>query len=176
VFEAYVAGAWMLFWTEDTLYWVAKPRIHVEHVGDQRRLHCETGPAVESDVEDLYFWHGVLVPSFAVLRPDLIEPAHVQQEENAEVRRVLIERMGWDRWLTQSGAVPVQSDRFGDLYRVEMDGAVLGVAVVTNSTPEPDGSIKKYALLVPSEHETCHSAVASTFGLTAAQYCPVVET
>jgi hypothetical protein len=124
----------------------------------------------------LYFWHGVLVPSFAVIRPDLITPQHIHQEDNAEVRRVLIERYGWDRWLVDQGAMPVQSDRFGDLYRTDIDGARIGVVVVTNSTPEPDGSRKKYALLVPDDHLTAHSAVASTFGLTADQYAPVVET
>jgi hypothetical protein len=84
--------------------------------------------------------------------------------------------MGWDRWLSATGARPVQSDRFGDLYRIEVNDATVGVVLVNNSTPEPDGSIKTYALLVPAEHETAHAAVASTFGLTADEYQPVVET
>jgi len=176
LFEAYIVGAWMLYWTEDTLYWVAKPTVHVERVNDGRRLHCETGPAVESAVENLYFWHGVLVPAFAVMRPEWITLQHIQQEENAEVRRVLIERMGWERWLTASGAQPVQSDRYGDLYRTDLNGARIGVVVVTNSTPEPDGTQKRYALLVPPEHESAHGAVAATFGLTPEQYAPAVET
>lgn len=176
LFEAYVAGAWFLYWTEDTLYWVSKPVVHMEPVDGWRRLHCEDGPAVESDVENLYFWHGVLVPAFAVTHPHWITVKHVQDEENAEVRRVLIERMGWDRWLSEQGATPVHSDRFGDLYRTELNGGRLGVVVVTNSTPEPSGHFKKYALLVPPEMESAHQAVASTFGLSAEQYQPAIET
>lgn len=56
-----------------------------------------------------------------------------------------------------------------------MDGEAIGVVVVTNSTPEPDGSHKRYALLVEPTHLTAHSAVASGFGLTARAYQPVQE-
>ena len=118
----------------------------------------------------------VRVSPQVILAPETLTTAQIQAETNAEVRRVMIERMGWDRWLAETGATPVQSDRFGSLYRTEMDGARLGVVVVTNSTPETDGHFKRYALLVPAEHETAHAAVASTFGLTAAQYQPALET
>ena len=30
LFDAFVAGAWLLHWTEDTLYWAAKPAVHLE--------------------------------------------------------------------------------------------------------------------------------------------------
>ena len=174
LFEAFVAGAWIIHWTDDTLYWVSKPKVHIDV--DVRRLHCETGPALESDIEPLYFWHGVLVPDIVVMHPDQITVQHIRHEPNAEVRRVMIERYGWPRWLADQGARPVQSDHCGDLYHVDMDGARIGVVVVRNSTPEPDGRVKSYALLVSPEHETAHSAVASTFKMTAAQYQPVQET
>ena len=65
---------------------------------------------------------------------------------------------------------------YGDLYRTTIDEAEIGVVVATNSTPEPDGTVKRYALLVPPEHQTAHAAVASTFGLTASTYAPIAET
>jgi hypothetical protein len=70
LFEAYAAGAWYLYWTDDTLFWVAKPIVHRDPAPGTRRLHHATGPALESDVENLYFWHGVLVPAFVIVRPD----------------------------------------------------------------------------------------------------------
>jgi hypothetical protein len=141
-----------------------------------RRLHHETdAAALWPDGWGIYAWHGVRVPAQVILAPETLTVAQIQAEENAEVRRVMIERMGWDKWLADTGATPVQYDRFGSLYRTEMDGASLGVVVVTNSTPEPDGHYKRYALLVPAEHETAHAAVASTFGLTAEQYRPALE-
>src|SRR5574341_532793 len=145
-------------------------------VDGQGRLHHETGPALLCrDGWPVYAWHGVRVSADVIERPDTITPSTIQAEANAEVRRVMIERMGWERWLVASGAQPVHRDRFGDLYQTELNGARIGVAIVTNSTPEPSGERKRYALLVPPEHETAHGAIASTFGLTAAQYAPVVE-
>src|SRR5574341_849905 len=145
-------------------------------VDGQGRLHHETGPALLCrDGWPVYAWHGVRVSADVIERPDTITPSTIQAEANAEVRRVMIERMGWERWLVASGAQPVHRDRFGDLYQTELNGARIGVAIVTNSTPEPSGEHKRYPLLVPLEHETAHGAIASTFGLTAAQYAPVVE-
>src|SRR5262249_50624799 len=46
LFEAYLAGAWLLHWTPDTLFWVTKPRLSIERPSAQ--LHNTGGPAVES--------------------------------------------------------------------------------------------------------------------------------
>ncbi|HEY3175656.1 MAG TPA: hypothetical protein VGK94_07835 [Candidatus Polarisedimenticolia bacterium] len=195
LFEAYIAGCWMLYWTDDTLYWIAKPTVHVEQVDGWRRLHCEDGPTLESDIENLYFWHGVLVPAFVVVRPKWITVKHILGEENAEVRRVMIERYGWDRFLTEAGTL-LHSDGFGDLYRFipDNDEPITGVVVV-NSTHEPDGSFKMYTLQVHPELRplyandeagrprlgepqelTARNAVASTFGLRGEEYRPMVQT
>ncbi|HUD75311.1 MAG TPA: hypothetical protein VMQ76_09590, partial [Terracidiphilus sp.] len=150
IFDAFVAGAWFLFFTEDTLYWVSKPVVNVEIVGGNRRLHCETGPAVESDAEGLYFWHGVIVPAFVVTRPDWITMSHIDSEENAEVRRVMMERYGMARYLFDSHAVELHKDDYGTLYRKEIPGdEPLVMVKVVNSTIEPDGSFKEYTLRVP---------------------------
>ena len=188
VFEAYCSGAWILYWTESTLYWVAKPTVHTEPTQERRRLHREDGPALDSDLEDLYFWHGVLVPSFVVIRPELIELAHINGEENSEVRRVMIERYGPGRYITESHAEKVHADDFGILWRVpQPNDDPLMVCQVVNSTPEPDGSFKDYWLMVHHELRpllsdegelgwpqelTARNAVASTFGLTGAEYVP----
>lgn len=59
LFHAFVAGCWQLIWTEEVLYWVAKPLVRV----DGCRLHCENGPAFDSDCESEphYYWHGIRV-------------------------------------------------------------------------------------------------------------------
>jgi len=176
LFEAYVAGAWFLFWAEDTLYWVAKPTVHVERTANGPRLHCADGPAIESDAENLYFWHGVLVPAFVITQPDRITLDHIKREENAEVRRVMMTRFGEDRYIREIGAVPIHADDYGDLYRVDVpnDEPLVMVRVI-NNTPETDGSQKPYWLRVPPGMSTAHEAVAWTFGLTPQQYAPVAE-
>jgi hypothetical protein len=183
VFEAFLGGAWILHWTEDTLYWVAKPTLHREN--ENSRFHCDNGPAVDSDVEGLYYWHGVMVPAFVVTRPEWITLQHISTEDNAEVRRVMIERYGLARYLVDSGAKKLSEDEFGELYRAEVpDDEPLMMVKVINSTPEPDGSLKPYFLRVNPELRpllghgsmgrpqklTPLNAVASTFGLTGKEY------
>jgi len=187
VFEAFVAGAWILHFTEDTLYWVAKPKVHVEPItpGNGRRLHNSSYAAVESDLENIYFWHGVLVPAFVVTYPQWITLTHIQDEANAEVRRVMIERYGLSRYLLDSGAKKLAEDEFGELYSTEIPGDESLVMVkVLNSTAESDGSYKPYFLRVhpelrplladrstgPAQKLTPLNAVASTFGLTGREY------
>ena len=112
VLDAYLAGVWFVFWTEDTLYWIAKPIVATETTGDgQRRLHHETLGAVQSDLENLYFLNGVSVPAFVVVRPDWITLQHIKSESNEEVRRIMIERYGWTRYLADMGAVVIDSRR-----------------------------------------------------------------
>lgn len=184
----------MLHWTEDTLYWVAKPTVHVEQIPNGRRLHNDRYAALESDVENLYFWHGILVPAFVIVKPEWITLKHMSNEQNAEVRRVMIERYGEDRYIRDSGMKPVASDPvFGDLYAENMGaGRPIARICVTNRSPEPDGSFRKYWLPVNPEHyegeagRTPQAAIASTWRTTPGgrtlfykdwrEYRPVIET
>lgn len=175
LFEAYVAGCWMLHWTDDTLYWVAKPTVHVERTTQgARRLHNEAYAALESDVENIYFWHGVLVPAFVVVRPDWITLKHIEGETNAEVRRIMIERYGYERYLRESDAKLIDSCQ--DDHKLKgMRTAKLwnagGIVFLDllNSTPEPDGTTKRYVIPVDAERyggragRECIAASASTW-------------
>ena len=199
VFDAYVAGAWLLVWTKDTLYWVEKPIVTVELIEGRKRLHNANGPALRCDVENLYFWHGVLVPAFVITRPEWITLKHIDSETNAEVRRVMIDRYGPKRYLTDSGATviqelpadhPIVGLRTARLLRKEVpDDEPIIMVDVLNSTPEPDGSVKRYHLRVdPAAYDgaaatDCLAAVASTWrnpdgSLTfkrPADYAPMFE-
>jgi hypothetical protein len=139
LFEAFCAGAWILYWTDDTLYWIAKPRVHCENRTSDwyGRLHNDTGPAVESDLEPWYFVHGVMVDAYIVEHPESITCAKIDQERNVEVRRIMIDRYGQARYLQDSGAKLIHSDDWGVLYRTEIksDEPLVMVKVV-NSTPE----------------------------------------
>src|SRR5581483_6410665 len=102
ILESFVAGAWYLIWTDDRLFWLPKPIVHVERGSFGRRLHCEDGPACANEIENLYFWHGVLVPAYAIVQPDAITIDEIKTESNEEVRRIPIERFGWPRFLTET--------------------------------------------------------------------------
>ena len=158
----------------------------------QNRLHCENRAAIEySDGWGVYAWHGTRVPTDVILHPELLTAEQIGAEKNAEIRRVMIERFGADRYIRESGAALVAKDDFGELYRkpVEGDEPVTMVKVI-NSTPEHDGTRKEYWLRVHPElrplnangsfgdaqRDTARNAVASTFGMRGEGYAPVVET
>lgn len=142
-------------------------------------LHCEDGPALGyPSGQALYSWHGIRVEDRVILAPETISVDEICEETNAEVRRVLIERYGLDRFVSSNGAILVDSSRFGKLWRWQKDH--FGVAGVRwlelkNSTREPDGSRKTYFLRVPSKMNTAHEATAWTFGMTPDGYSIAAE-
>ena len=147
------------------------------------RLHCDNGPAmVCRDGWKVYAVHNIRVPEWLIEQPETLTAQHIKDEKNAEVRRVMMQRFGMDRYVREVGATLVSSDRVGKLYRVDDEVPFL-LAEVINSTPEPDGTRKTYMLPIPAESEltrkpiaSCHEAVAWSFGLHKKEYRPDVET
>lgn len=131
VFKAFLNGCWFVYWTEETLYWVAKPALTFD---TERRLHNAKGAALTCAVDDLYFWHGVLVPASVILQPETITIEGIQQEQNAEVRRVLLTRFGgkdnfadgFGLYMLRSGARQVETRRHWEtdyvLLEAQFDG------------------------------------------------------
>ena len=148
------------------------------HKDERTRLHNPNGPAVAfRDGWAVYYWHGVRVPQDVIEQPESITAERIESEQNAEVRRVMIERMGYERYILESGAKLIHSDETGALYRKELpEDEPLVVVHVVNSTEEPDGTFKKYALRVPPDMKTARQAVAWTFGMTEREYAPAIET
>ena len=144
---------------------------------DQARPHGESGPSHRwRDGWSLYHWHGVRVTEQVIMRPHEITVAQIKAEENAEVRRVMIERYGYDRYCVDAGlalvdscsdAHPLAGLRTAKLWRDDANGIVL--IDVLNSTPEPDGSVKRYVLSVDADAyggragRECLAALASTW-------------
>ena len=144
------------------------------------RLHCDDGPAVAfRDGWGVYAIHGVQVPAYVVLEPEKITWQAIDAETNAEVRRVMIDRYGPERYVVDSGASvvaalpenhPMQGLRSARLLvkSVPNDEPIVYVDLL-NSTPEPDGSVKRYMLRVdPNAYGgdaamNVHAAAASTW-------------
>jgi hypothetical protein len=85
----------------------------------------------------------------------------------------MLDMFGLDAFMLASNAKLIHKDECGELYRQELIGDEPIVMVrVTNSTPEPDGHLKKYFLRVPPDITTARQAVAWTFGLEPHEYVP----
>jgi hypothetical protein len=150
----------------------------VLHLDAWNRLHCTDGPSLRwRDGLELYHLHGLPVGRQIVMKPHMMTAAQIDGEKNVELRRVLIEQFGAERYMRESGAVLQHQDHRGKLWRKERAGDTPYVMVeVRNSTPEPDGSVKNYWLRVPPQCRTASKAVAWTFGLSVKDYAPETET
>jgi hypothetical protein len=141
-----------------------------------RQLHNATGPALESDVVSRYFWHGVLVPAHVVVNPAQITQEEIRAASNMEVRRVLIERYGYEQYLRDASLTLVDACpddhllpglRTARLFRDDHNQIVL--LDMLNSTPESDGSFKRYVISVDGNAyegragKECLAAMASTW-------------
>lgn len=148
------------------------------HLDEWRRLHCEEDMAIQyPDGWGVYAWKGVRAPKKVIVAPEILTVRDIDMETNAEIRRIMLERFGWGRYLDESNSKPVHKDKFGILYRREMpDDEPLVMVKVKNKTPEPDGTFKDYFLRVPPEMETAQQAVAWTFAMEKEEYQPFCET
>lgn len=136
----------------------------VMHTDDEGRLHCDAGPAVKfADGLQLFFIEGQAVREQVVLRPRSLSVAVIRAEENAEVRRIMIERFGHSRYLEGLGAKLVDMDcvdvvpgdaAFGSMPRALMDDSDGGQWLIGT-----DGSTRRvYYMPVPRFVRTCAEA------------------
>lgn len=138
-------------------------------IDGRNRGHSDNGPFKQwSDGSSLYSVHGVRVPKYIIETPSKLTVDVIEKESNAEVRRVMIERYGVEKFIIDSKNEIVNSDDYGTLYikTLENDEPIM-VVKVANSTMEPDGSFKDYFIRVdPNAYaglKTARAAVASTW-------------
>jgi hypothetical protein len=128
---------------------------------DQKRLHCQTGPAIEyGDGFTVHAWHGVAVPG-KWIRGDLTA-TEALRVENTEKRRAACEILGWAKILDELDSVVVDQDEdpmIGTLLEVTIEGnkeKFLKVLCGTGRT---------FAIPVPPEMKTAIEAQAWTYDL-----------
>jgi hypothetical protein len=151
------------------------------HRDGQTRLHSENGPALAyPDGFAIWSWHGVRVPQH------LIETGwdlkQIFDEPNAEIRRCAIEKIGWDRFIQDSGLKKVAScpdpgnaphylalydlpDGLDDLYDAEAR-----ILLCVNGTEERDGTRHRFGLPVPAHHTDPVEAAAELYGWPVEAY------
>ena len=130
------------FWTYANICWISErpERIHLD---DHNRIHNLSGPALSfRDGFKIYAFHGVTVPQWVIEKSCKIDPSEIAKEDNAEIRRTMIELFGQARYLKETGGILISSDSCGRLWRKELwnDEAIVMIELL-NSTPERDGSL-----------------------------------
>jgi hypothetical protein len=122
-------------------------------------------------------WNGIAVSHRVAFHPETLDHAEILAERNAELRRVMIERFGYERLFEKAGAEELDrdSDAGGERRLLRMD--------VPNDEPLVCVSVRcpstghRFVLRVPPDMQTCRQAVAWTAGFDNPDaYRPAVET
>jgi hypothetical protein len=122
-------------------------------------------------------WRGVRVDERIAFRPEELTPAEVLGEPNAERRRAMLERIGYDRFLeaVRPEVLDADTDPGGarSLLRVALEGDEALVCLVVRCP----STARQYVLRVPPGTPTCRHAAAWIAGFDdPARYAPVIET
>jgi hypothetical protein len=124
---------------------------------DGDRLHNPDGPAVRfRDGWSVWSIDGILVDEQIVLHPETQTIDQIRGEQNAEVKRIRIERLGWQRYLARVDATVVDSRR-NEIEQTDehlvrtADGEVVLICACPSTG-------RVYALEVPPATATCAAA------------------
>jgi len=167
------------YWLLDGICF-ASERPSTINLDERGRLHSERGMSISYPSGwGLWHWHGVSVDRAIIETPESITVQHIDACGNAEQRRVMIERFGTAQYLKDSGAKVVQElpanyyvkglQTARLLIKDRKDDTPIVMLDVLNSTPEPDGTTKRYMLRIQPDayaglaSKDCHAAIASTW-------------
>ncbi len=122
-------------------------------------------------------WRGIQVDERIAFHPEQIKVEEIFAQRNAEVRRVMLERIGWERFFRE--AKPKLRDNDHDpggerrLFHVSFPDRE-DVLVLNMSCPSTG---RTYFIRVPPRVKTCHEAAAWIAGFDdPAQYDPIIQT
>ena len=137
------------------------------------RLHHEERPAVAfRDGWGLYYWHGYRLPpskEWIIAEKSRITPDLIDDEGNAELRRIMLEVFGFEKYIAVRGAKEIASDEmFGRqrrLLSMTVRGEEIRVLDVWNGSLEPDGTRRRFFLGAMRGANTPHEAAALSYGI-----------
>lgn len=153
---AFLSGLWLVIPTEWALLLVPRPRMRLA----ERQLHCASGPAAWwPGGRKFWFWHGAQSTRAVIEYPERITLPQIDRQWDPAVRRLMMERYGLGRWVRDSSASvvdeitfdhPVHGVRGARLFRCshELYRRPLCYVECINSTPDADGSHRRYLLAV----------------------------
>jgi len=122
-------------------------------------------------------WRGVAIDARSAFHPETVNGKEILKQRNAEVRRVMLERVGYEQFLRQVEAETLDEDEDAGgprrLLRVAVgqDEPLVCLAVHDPSTG------RQYLLRTPPAMRTCHQAAAWIAGFDSPDdYHPLAET
>ena len=178
---------------ETRVFLIDRPEeIHFEASTNERGMrrvvfHNETGPAIRwRDGQCSWQYQGIIVPEKAIMEPGGITAKEVLAEPNAEIRRIMLIRMGLDKFVKDAGGkvldtkiqpIPVATWKrmklkpraepvLNELLHLQIGNGFEHrvIRVVDPST------LREYILGVPTTVNTVDEALGWTFEMSAVEY------
>jgi hypothetical protein len=146
-------------------YWVTTTKVialtlPMMRIEDNRlhQLHADGQPAVQwSDWECYYFWHGTEIPQkYGAVLSDNWRSQWLLKESNAELRRVLIQGIGYDRIVQDLEAVELDAWREYSLLKIQADIDVEPIHLLKMTCPSTNHI---HVLRVPPDLTSARAAI-----------------
>ena len=137
---------------------VVTPKPSVIHLDEQGRLHGLGVPAVAYEGFNVYAYHGVRLPEkYEKVPPNQWQAKWLLEENNAELRRILIQEIGYVRICQELQAIELDSWQEYTLLKIDSDVDVEPIYLLKMSCPST-GYI--HALRVPPDVPSAREAIA----------------
>ena len=122
-------------------------------------------------------WRGVTINRRIAFEPETIQPNEILQTVNVELRRVLMERMGYEVFMAQAQAQVLDTDTDPGGKRSLLRVPIAGDEPLVCLSVSCPSTEREYMLRVPPTILSCRQAAAWLAGFdNADEYQPVMET
>ncbi len=125
---------------------------------DQNRLHAEVEPAIEfTDGYSLYSYHGVTLPEkYGKVQPQQWPATWLLTEKNAELRRILIQGIGYARICQELKAIELNDWQEYTLLKIDADIDEEPIYLLKMTCPSTNFI---HVLRVPPEMNSAHETI-----------------
>ena len=136
----------------------------------RKQAHSTAGPAIAWDTKiERYYLEGMRTPDWVITKPDALKV--INTINNAELRRVAFDCIGWDDSLKALNAKIIDKNKdkkLGQLY--ELPNESYNLLIVQNASPHPGGHYETYGLPCSKDSQSAEEAQAAIAGLTVEQW------
>jgi hypothetical protein len=152
--DALESGLFSYWITAEKVIALVRPAMHIVN----GRLHADGQPAVVwSDEEQYFFWNGVQVSEkYGAVLSDCWQAEWLLKEQNAELRQVLIQGIGYDRLCQELNAQKINSWREYTLLRIEAEIDIEPIYLLKMTCPSTQFI---HALRVPPDIQSAREAI-----------------
>jgi hypothetical protein len=136
---------------------VVTPKPSAIHLDEQGRLHGLGVPAVAYEGFKVYAYHGVRLPEkYGAVQPPQWQAKWLLEENNAELRRILIQEIGYTRICQELQALELDFWQEYTLIKIDLDVDVEPIYLLKMTCPST-GNI--HVLRVPPDVKSAREAI-----------------